>query len=161
MQWDDSDQAGFTTGTPWIAVNPNYKEINAKAETADPDSVFHYYKKLIALRKQTPIMVYGKYEPMLEDSEDLFVYTRTLEQEKHPLPFPKNLQAQMSLSPIWSLQAIRVRLPSGPTKHLYCGKNNSLIIQKSCLWQLFCMLSFYVTIHSHIKIIKQLLTSCA
>ena len=82
VQWDDSPQAGFTTGTPWIAVNPNYKEINAKAETADPDSVFHYYKKLIALRKEHPIMVYGKYELFLPDSEELFVYTRTLEQEK-------------------------------------------------------------------------------
>lgn len=82
VQWDDSAQAGFTTGTPWIAVNPNYKEINAKTETADPGSVFHYYKKLIALRKQNPIMVYGKYEPLLEDSEELFVYTRTYENEK-------------------------------------------------------------------------------
>ena len=82
VQWDDSPQAGFTTGTPWIAVNPNYKEINAKAETADPDSVFHYYKKLIALRKENPIMVYGKYELLLADSEELFVYTRTLEHEK-------------------------------------------------------------------------------
>lgn len=82
MQWDDSEQAGFTTGTPWIAVNPNYKEINAKAETADPDSVFHYYRKLIALRKEHPIMVYGKYEALMEDSEELFVYTRALEQEK-------------------------------------------------------------------------------
>lgn len=82
MQWDDSEQAGFTAGTPWIAVNPNYKEINAKDETADPGSVFHYYKKLIALRKENPIMVYGKYEAMMEDSEELFVYTRTLDQEK-------------------------------------------------------------------------------
>lgn len=96
VQWDDSAQAGFTTATPWIAVNPNYKEINAKAETADPNSVFHYYKKLIALRKANPIMVYGKYEAMLEDSEELFVYTRTLEDEKllvvcnfcdHEVPF--------------------------------------------------------------------------
>lgn len=82
VQWDDSAQAGFTTGTPWIAVNPNYKEINAKAQTADPDSVFHYYKKLIALRKENPVMVYGKYELLLPDSEELFVYTRALEQEK-------------------------------------------------------------------------------
>ena len=59
MQWDESAQAGFTSGTPWIAVNPNYTEINAKAQTKDPDSVFHYYKKLIALRKETPVMVYG------------------------------------------------------------------------------------------------------
>ncbi len=82
VQWDDSWQAGFTAGTPWIAVNPNYKEINAKAETADPNSVFHYYKKLIELRKKNPIMVYGKYDLMLEDSEELFVYTRTLDEEK-------------------------------------------------------------------------------
>lgn len=82
VQWDDSAQAGFTTGTPWIAVNPNHKEINAKAQTADPDSVFHYYKKLIALRKENPVMVYGKYEPLLMDSEELFVYTRALDHEK-------------------------------------------------------------------------------
>lgn len=81
VQWDDTANAGFTTGTPWIAVNPNYKEINAKAETADENSVFHFYKKLIALRKTHPIMVYGKYELLLADSEDLFVYTRTLEDE--------------------------------------------------------------------------------
>jgi len=82
MQWDDSENAGFTTGTPWIKVNPNYKEINAKAEIADPNSVFHYYQKLIALRKKTPIIVYGKYELLMQDSEELYVYTRTLENEK-------------------------------------------------------------------------------
>ena len=80
-QWDDSPHAGFTTGTPWIEVNPNYTEINAKAETADPDSVFHYYKKLIALRKAYPVVVYGKYEAMMEDSEELYVYTRAFENE--------------------------------------------------------------------------------
>ena len=81
MQWSDSEQAGFTTGTPWIAVNPNYREINAKAQAADPESVFHYYRKLIALRREHPIMVYGRYEELLADSEELFVYTRTLESE--------------------------------------------------------------------------------
>lgn len=82
VQWDDTEHAGFTTGTPWISVNPNYKEINAKAELADPDSVFHYYQKLIALRKQYPVIVYGKYELLLPEDENLFVYTRTLENEK-------------------------------------------------------------------------------
>lgn len=82
VQWDDSPQAGFTAGTPWIAVNPNYTTINAKAETADFNSVFHYYKKLIALRKENPIMVYGKYEALMEDNEQLFVYTRTMDNEK-------------------------------------------------------------------------------
>ena len=82
VQWDDTENAGFTVGTPWISVNPNYKEINAKAELSDPDSVFHYYKKLIALRKQYPVIVYGKYELLLPEDEKLFVYTRTLENEK-------------------------------------------------------------------------------
>lgn len=82
VQWDDSPQAGFTAGTPWIAVNPNYTTINAKAETADFNSVFHYYKKLIALRKENPIMVYGKYEALMENNEQLFVYTRTMDNEK-------------------------------------------------------------------------------
>ena len=82
VQWDDSPQGGFTTGTPWIPVNPNYREINARAETADPGSVFHYYRKLIALRKQNPVIVYGKYELLFRESQELFVYTRTLEQEK-------------------------------------------------------------------------------
>ena len=82
VQWDDSENAGFTTGTPWIQVNPNYKEINAKAEVADPNSVFHYYQKLIALRKKYPVVVYGKYELLLPEDEELFVYTRTNENEK-------------------------------------------------------------------------------
>ena len=82
MQWDDTEHAGFTQGTPWIAVNPNFKEINAKVETEDRQSVFHYYRNLIELRKRHPIIVYGKYELLLEDDEDLYVYTRTLENEK-------------------------------------------------------------------------------
>lgn len=82
MQWDDSENAGFTTGTPWIKVNPNYTEINAKAAVADKDSVFHYYKKLIALRKEEPILVYGHYALLEPDHESLYVYTRTLEEKK-------------------------------------------------------------------------------
>ena len=82
MQWDDSENAGFTTGTPWINVNPNYKEINAKEETGRETSVFHYYKQLIRLRKENEIIVYGTYELLLPDSEELYVYTRTLGGEK-------------------------------------------------------------------------------
>ena len=79
MQWDDGENAGFTDGTPWIMVNPNYKEINAKQQTADPDSVFHYYKKLIALRKAEPVIVYGSYEPYRQDDENLYMYIRRQE----------------------------------------------------------------------------------
>lgn len=82
IQWDDSEGAGFTTGTPWIPINPNYKTINAKEQTLREDSVFHYYKKLIQLRKQLPVIVYGIYELLLPDSEDLYVYTRTLDAQK-------------------------------------------------------------------------------
>lgn len=82
VQWDDTEHAGFTTGTPWIPVNPNYKTINAKAELEDADSVFHYYQKLIALRKQYPVIVYGKYELQLADDKNLFAYTRTLDGEQ-------------------------------------------------------------------------------
>jgi oligo-1,6-glucosidase len=82
MQWDDSENAGFTTGTPWIQVNPNYKEINVKAALADPNSVFHYYKKLIQLRKQHDIIVYGTYDLILEDDPYIYAYTRTLGNEK-------------------------------------------------------------------------------
>ena len=85
MQWDDSDNAGFTKGTPWINVNPNYKNINAKAEVADENSVFHYYKKLIALRrnsKWTDVIVYGTYKLLDEDNEKVFSYTRQLDDKK-------------------------------------------------------------------------------
>lgn len=82
IQWDDSEGAGFTTGTPWIPINPNYKIINAKEQTSREDSVFHYYKNLIQLRKQLPVIVYGIYELLLPDSEDLYVYTRTLDAQK-------------------------------------------------------------------------------
>lgn len=82
IQWDDSEGAGFTTGTPWIPINPNYKIINAREQTLRKDSVFHYYKKLIQLRKQLPVIVYGIYELLLPDSEDLYVYTRTLDAQK-------------------------------------------------------------------------------
>ena len=79
MQWDDSKNAGFTDGTPWINVNPNYKEINAKAAVAEPDSVFHYYQELIKLRHTLPIIVYGKFQGLLEDSETIYAYERHLD----------------------------------------------------------------------------------
>lgn len=78
VQWDDSENAGFTRGIPWIKVNPNYKEINVKRELENPDSVFHYYKKLIALRKENEVMVYGDYEDLSDGHEELYIYTRTL-----------------------------------------------------------------------------------
>lgn len=76
MQWDASDNAGFTTGTPWLKVNPNYIEINAKDNLEDPDSVFACYQKLIALRKSYPVFVDGHFRLLLEEDENFFAYMR-------------------------------------------------------------------------------------
>lgn len=78
MQWDDSENAGFTTGTPWIKVNPNYLQINAKAALEDKDSVFYYYQKLIQMRKEYEIIVDGIFEGLLEDDENIYAYRRKL-----------------------------------------------------------------------------------
>ena len=82
MQWSREKNAGFTAGTPWLPVNPNYERINAEDALARPDSVFHYYQKLIALRKELDIIVYGGYQLLLPEDPDLWVYTRTLGTEK-------------------------------------------------------------------------------
>ena len=82
MQWDASANAGFTTGTPWIAVNPNYKKINVADQLKREDSVFHYYQKLIRLRKENEIIVYGNYELLLPEDENIFAYIRTLDNQK-------------------------------------------------------------------------------
>ena len=82
MQWDDSDCAGFTTGKPWLKINPNYQSVNAAEELKRDDSVFHYYQKLISLRKQLDVIVNGTYELLEKDDPELFIYTRTLGTEK-------------------------------------------------------------------------------
>lgn len=82
MQWSDDKNGGFTNGTPWIKVNPNYTKINAGEQMEREDSVFHYYQKLISLRKKEPVIVYGTFELLMPEDEDIFMYTRTYEQEK-------------------------------------------------------------------------------
>ena len=82
MQWDDSAQAGFTDGAPWIKVNSNYKEINAAQQLEDPNSIFYYYQKLIRLRKEKDIIVYGGFEPLYRDDEQILAYIRRQDQEK-------------------------------------------------------------------------------
>lgn len=79
FQWDDSEHAGFTTGTPWLCVNPNYKEINAADQVGRSDSVFSWYKQLIALRKNPEYqeaVVYGELIPYLEEQKNLMAYFR-------------------------------------------------------------------------------------
>ncbi|AKG33819.1 glycoside hydrolase family 13 protein [Paenibacillus durus] len=82
MQWTAGEQAGFTAGTPWMKVNPNYKEINVESELENPDSIYHYYRKMIHLRKSNPVAVYGAYDLILPENEQIYAYTRTLEDDQ-------------------------------------------------------------------------------
>ena len=82
VQWDDSPQAGFTSGDPWIKVNPNYKTINVRQALADPNSVFYYYQQLIRLRHEQPVIVYGRYDLILDDHEEIYAFTRTLDDDR-------------------------------------------------------------------------------
>jgi oligo-1,6-glucosidase len=79
MQWTSGSQAGFTSGQPWINVNPNYPQINAKDQLADPESVFHHYRRLVKLRREHPIVTYGSYDLLLESHEQIFAFVRTLD----------------------------------------------------------------------------------
>jgi len=79
MQWDSSANGGFTSAVkPWFAVHPNYNEVNARQELADPNSIYHYFRQMIELRKRTPAFVYGDYADLDPTNPFLFVYTRTL-----------------------------------------------------------------------------------
>lgn len=79
MHWNNSTHAGFTTGTPWLKVNPNYTSINVESALADSNSIFYYYQKLIELRKQHPVMIYGDYQDWSYKDEHIYAYTRGLE----------------------------------------------------------------------------------
>lgn len=102
MQWDASENAGFTSGDPWIPANPNYSAINVTRDLEDPESIFYTYQKLIALRKENPLIVYGSYTLLLPEHPTIFAYERTYEDEKwvvvanmsdQPTPLGMNLTA--------------------------------------------------------------------
>ena len=82
MHWGDSPNAGFTTGTPWIKVNLNYPDINVAYDLKDSNSIFYYYQKIIQLRKENLIMIYGDYQLILEDDEHIYSYLRTLNKDR-------------------------------------------------------------------------------
>ena len=82
VQWDDSQHAGFTTGTPWFYVNDNYKEINVAAQEQDPDSVLNFYRQAIALRKSLSCVRYGKYQEYGKLSSKLYTYSREDDKQK-------------------------------------------------------------------------------
>jgi glycosidase len=82
MQWDNSKFAGFSQNEPWIGVNPDYVEFNAQKEKQDEESVFNYYKKLIKLKSTNKIIIEGDFNPIMEESENVFAYERILGNEK-------------------------------------------------------------------------------
>lgn len=82
MQWNEEKNGGFTTGTPWIAVNPNYTLVNASAQVNDPKSIYHHYKKLIKIRKENEVIVYGDFQMLLPEDTNIFAYVRTLNMDK-------------------------------------------------------------------------------
>ena len=81
VQWDDSENAGFTTGTPWIKVNPNYVDVNAAAQENDPDSELNYFRKLNQVRKDNLTLIYGAYTLLLAEHTEIYAYTRTLDDD--------------------------------------------------------------------------------
>jgi oligo-1,6-glucosidase len=81
VQWDASPQAGFTTGTPWLPVNPDHLEWNAEAQRKDPESVLAHYRRLIALRHESPVVALGDFAMLLPGHEDVYAFTRTLRSE--------------------------------------------------------------------------------
>lgn len=82
IQWDDSENAGFTTGKPWLKINPNYTEINVKKAMAEEDSIFHYMQKLIRFRKENLVAVYGDFKEYDPENENLYIYERNLDGQK-------------------------------------------------------------------------------
>lgn len=103
MQWDGSRNAGFTTGTPWLGVNPNYTEINAEKALQDPDSLFYYYKRLIRLRKEYEIFTEGDFRLLMEEDQKIFAYIRRYGDQR--LLVAANFtdkEAELLLDPEWA-----------------------------------------------------------
>ena len=82
MQWNSEPNAGFTTGTPWIGVNPNYPQINVEAQEEDPDSILNFYKEMVTLRKSDDVFMYGTYDLVQENHPEIYAYTRTLGEKR-------------------------------------------------------------------------------
>jgi oligo-1,6-glucosidase len=116
MQWDASPHAGFTTGEPWMAVNPNHTEINAAAAVADEDSVFHHYRRLIALRQSEPAVAHGDFTMLLADDPRVYAFTRRLDDvELLVLANFSGEDAAAAVDPAWAgAELLLGNLPDAP-----------------------------------------------
>ncbi|MEO2051171.1 MAG: alpha-glucosidase [Allomuricauda sp.] len=109
MQWDGSTNAGFTSGTPWLPVNPNFTEINVQVEDSDSNSVLNHFRAMTELRKQNPILVYGNYELLMPEHPTVYAYTRTMDDTKLLvlLNFSKE-SSTVSLDEAWAASPILI-----------------------------------------------------
>lgn len=126
FQWDSTYQSGFTTGTPWIKVNPNYKHVNSAAQENDPSSCLNYFRKLIKLRKENLALVYGKYQLLDKKNPAVYAYTRTYEGKQFLIVL--NFTASPASTPVnWKAQEAKLILSNYPdAPHV---KENSLHLQ--------------------------------
>jgi oligo-1,6-glucosidase len=108
MQWDDSENAGFTEGTPWKRVNENYKEINVAAQNKDPNSVLSHFRKMVKLRNDNLVLVYGDYELLDSEHPTIYAYTRTLDEDKMLILL--NFSAEVSTIDLTEIGAIQETL---------------------------------------------------
>ena len=125
MQWSKQKNAGFTEGEPWIAINPNFREINAEEQLSRSDSVFHYYQQLIALRKAHPVIVHGRYDLLLPDDPNLFVFSRTLD------------DVQLLVVCNFSRESQRFVLPDSFCTADVLIANQSVVIARDCIMEPF------------------------
>jgi oligo-1,6-glucosidase len=126
MQWDSTKNAGFTAGTPWIKVNPNYKTINVAREEKDPNSCLNYFRNLVALRKQNKVLVYGKYTLLDKDNPKIYAYTREGDGKK--ILVLLNFSAENAQSNIW-IKAKRSQLLAGNYPDGFTTLNKNSIIR--------------------------------
>jgi oligo-1,6-glucosidase len=134
MQWDDSPQAGFTTGTPWLAVNPNHTEINAAAAVADPDSVYHHYRKLIELRHTEPAVVHGDFTMLLPHDERLYAFTRRLDQTELLVIgnfSDETVKADIDDAAEWSVAELLLTNTAAPSDALTMGPWQTVVYRRT------------------------------
>ncbi len=131
MQWSAGENAGFTTGKPWIMLNPNYTEINAEAEERDPDSVLNYYRALIALRNGASALLRGDWRELLPENERVVAYARELESEQYTVLC--NLSGEIAELPFTLSEfgaPVLSNMPSDPTAATLCPYQ-ALVLKRS------------------------------
>jgi oligo-1,6-glucosidase len=134
MQWDASPHSGFTSGTPWLAVNPNYPQINAAAQRDDPDSVFHYYRRLIALRHTEPAVVNGDFTMLLPNDERLYAFTRRLDDTELLVIgnfTPDSVRAEIADAAAWSDAELLLTNLATPPNDLTLGPWQAVIYRRN------------------------------